>query len=148
MSLMVDTRCSWPECERLLPVLEPGMHLCWSHMRLSAEVYLKHIGRLDEMEQEAKSRLEKSEGWVYYVRVGELIKVGHSKVVSDRLKAYPPDAELLAVEPGSRALEGERHSRFGAFLRHGREWFEDNAEVRSWIAQVRSDNPEAWDFWN
>lgn len=144
MSEMIETRCCWPDCERLRPVDPAGMRLCWPHMRLAAEEYLAEIAKSDEREDRAKSKKVASDGWVYYIQVGELIKVGHTKALHERIRAYPPDATLLAIEPGTRKLEQERHSRFHAHLKHGREWFADAEEVRSWIDQVRADNAAAW----
>jgi len=140
MSEMVESRCCWPGCERLRPVLETDMRICWPHQRLVAEEYLRVIGHEADRDESAKARREASDGWVYYVRVGRLIKIGHTKVVYDRLRAYPPDATLLAVEPGTRQLEKERHSRFRAHLEHGREWFAEVDEVMDWVAKVRAAN--------
>lgn len=49
---------------------------------------------------------------VYYVRIGKLIKIGMSSQLDTRLRAYPPDAVLLATEPGGRRVEAQRHRQF------------------------------------
>lgn len=67
---------------------------------------------------------------VYYVRVGEHIKIGYTRNVSNRLSGYPPNSELLAVELGNKTLEKERHHQFHAYLAWGREWFADCQEIR------------------
>lgn len=61
---------------------------------------------------------------VYYIRVGSYIKVGHSANLAERMRAYPPDAELLAMEPGSRLLESKRLKQFSRYRSAAREWFE------------------------
>lgn len=61
---------------------------------------------------------------VYYLRVGSYIKIGYSANLAERMRAYPPDAELLAMEPGSRLLESKRLKQFGRYKQAAREWFE------------------------
>lgn len=73
---------------------------------------------------------------VYYVRVGEHIKIGYSRNISSRLNGYPPNSELLAVELGDKSLEKERHHQFHAYLAWGREWFTDCQEIRDHIATL------------
>lgn len=91
-----------------------------------------------------RERANRGEGWrvtpkpdavghVYYVRVGDLIKIGYSSDVRRRLKAYPPDSVLLAVEPGPSSVEGERHGEFRAFLERGREWFRPSRQLLAHI---------------
>jgi HNH endonuclease len=63
---------------------------------------------------------------VYYIRRGDLIKIGTSAQLRCRLSQQVYD-ELLAVEPGSYDLEDERHRQFAAVQvpkRPGQnEWF-------------------------
>lgn len=72
-------------------------------------------------------------GHVYYIRRGDLIKIGFTTDLNKRMMSHLPD-EVLAVEPGSYALEASRHRQF-ATLRHGRgEWFKDDPALREHIA--------------
>lgn len=64
-----------------------------------------------------------AEGIVYYARISGHIKIGYTTDLTKRSKAYPPDTELLAVEPGDRQLEHRRHVQFARYLQRGREWF-------------------------
>lgn len=75
-------------------------------------------------------------GWVYYIRMGDVIKIGYATDVTKRMRAYPPSAELLAAHPGTQAVEREMHKRFKADLARGREWFRESAELAEHIAQV------------
>lgn len=60
--------------------------------------------------------------WVYYVRIGDHIKIGYTISVKDRLRALRvPVEDLLALEPGGRAEEQARHERF-AHLRITKRW--------------------------
>jgi len=90
--------------------------------------------REDEMRRIADSR---APGFVYYIRMDNLIKIGYAKDVSTRMRAYPPTAELLAVHPGTKQVEREMHQQFHAFLRRGREWFEPHDTVMRHIDGVR-----------
>lgn len=78
---------------------------------------------------------------VYYVRVGDLIKIGMTARLRQRLNAYPPDAQLLAVEPGGEALEGQRHHQFRHLLAHRKEWFRPGPDLMDHIAKVSERYP-------
>lgn len=78
-------------------------------------------------------------GWVYYLRVDERIKIGFSTDVRQRMRAYPPTAELLAVHPGTRDTERQMHERFAGHLAQGREWFRVDAPVMDHITAVVSE---------
>jgi hypothetical protein len=80
-------------------------------------------------EEFADAKEARQYGWVYYLRVGDQIKIGFSSNVQRRLRAYPPGSELLAVEPGDKKLERKRHNEFFEWLAAGREWFEPSEEL-------------------
>lgn len=70
---------------------------------------------------DAKAGKGETESVVYYMRVGDRVKIGFSTNLTGRIAALAPE-EVLAVEPGGRLLEGVRHRQF-ADLRVTREWF-------------------------
>lgn len=74
---------------------------------------------------------------VYYLRVGDKVKIGYTSDLRQRMNSYPPDSELLAVEPGDLLLERARHAQFARHLRIGREWFEPASEIMAHVAKVR-----------
>lgn len=74
---------------------------------------------------------------VYYIRVGSLVKIGVTTGLTHRIKAYPPDATLLATEAGDRAVERQRHEQFAESLAHGREWFFPSAALIAHINLLR-----------
>lgn len=91
----------------------------------------------DERHEAAKSALRQDrEGFVYYLQVGERIKVGYSVDVKRRMRAYPPGSELLAVEPGDRDLETERHRQFAGSRTDGREWFRPTPDLLELVAEI------------
>lgn len=51
------------------------------------------------------------DGVVYYIRRGKYVKIGTTTKLRNRMRELMPD-EVLAVEPGSYALEGALHARF------------------------------------
>lgn len=72
-------------------------------------------------------------GWVYYVRLDGVIKIGFTKNLDRRLRELGPTATLLATEPGTLKLERQRHQHFGKDLILGREWFTESDELTTWI---------------
>jgi hypothetical protein len=60
---------------------------------------------------------------IYYVRFGDIVKIGTTRNLRNRLNTYPPTAVLLAVEPGGLRLEAERHAQFAHLLAYRNEWF-------------------------
>lgn len=91
----------------------------------------------------ARPETESDRAVVYYLAVGGLIKIGMTKNLVRRLREYPPNSELLAVEPGGFATETGRHRQFAhlqAFPRASRsrrcEWYEDVDELRAHTAAI------------
>ena len=76
-------------------------------------------------------------GFVYFVEVGERIKIGYSVDVRRRMRAYPPGSVLLAVEPGSPEMERQRHQQFAGCLLDGREWFRPDDVILEQAAAIR-----------
>jgi hypothetical protein len=66
---------------------------------------------------------------VYYIKVGKYVKIGTSRNLDQRIKHYPPDAELLATEPGGRKIETMRHQQFAKYLSARHEWFEPGPKL-------------------
>lgn len=97
------------------------------------------IARTDRAERTelAENKLRgENPGFVYYIHIDPYIKIGYAKNVRTRMRAYPPNAELLAVEPGSLTIERERHKHFDADRQAGREWFRRSDALNLHIAQL------------
>ena len=116
--------CCIPDCERLVPVhfALPVCPSCgvkiaafhWGDPSLSLSV---QRARQEKRDQE-KARREAAyadQSQVYYVRIGEHVKIGYSTNLKQRISQLrlQPTA-LLATEPGGRELEKERHRQFSA----------------------------------
>lgn len=75
---------------------------------------------------------------VYYVRVGELVKIGTTEQLKVRMRSYPPGSKLLAKEQGGHELETTRHHQFRHLLAHGNEWFRADQELLDFAAGVKA----------
>lgn len=82
---------------------------------------------------------------VYYVRRGELIKIGTTARPLARFRDLLPD-EILAVEPGGHQVEAARHRQFAHLRGHG-EYFRDAAELRDHIDRIQSLHGEPDPTW-
>lgn len=93
--------------------------------------------REDERYEAEKAALRQDrEGFVYYLKVGDRLKIGYSVDVKRRMRAYPPGSQLLAVEPGDRDLERQRHHQFAGSLMDGREWFRPTPDLIELVQEL------------
>lgn len=72
--------------------------------------------------------------WVYYMRIGNRVKIGYSTNLRSRLDDIHPE-ELMAVEPGGPKVERQRHDQFRALRVHG-EWFRLEEPLAGHIAEL------------
>lgn len=81
---------------------------------------------------------------IYYLRQSELIKIGYSADLMNRLRAYGPAAVILAHHPGDRAVERDLHRTFRPFLARGREWYHPRQLLLDHIDRVVTEHGEPW----
>lgn len=97
-------------------------------------------GLVDLREQTDMSK-GTGEAFVYYIRRGDLIKIGATAHVKVRLRSQAYD-ELLAVEPGYFILEKQRHRQFAgykALMGRGQiEWFTPAEALLAHIKALRA----------
>lgn len=74
---------------------------------------------------------------IYYIQVGDLIKLGTTNNLSRRMRAYPPNAVVLATETGSYLRETERVEQFAEYLAGRREWFHQGSRLMAHIDGLR-----------
>lgn len=93
--------------------------------------------------------LRENAGHIYFVRLNGLIKAGWSRTVHERLRAYGPDVEVLAIYPGTRDDETNLHRQLTPARARGREWYEDGPIVAGFVAQAieKHGEPEVRDTW-
>lgn len=142
-----DNPCRWHE--KCKEPRFPGLPLCFAHAiqirdhMIDLEDEMKESHRLAarrnrefleaERREVAERELRESKGaepgWIYYLHVGEYIKIGYSTDVKRRIRAYPPGSQLLAVHPGTPVLEKALHEDYKGLLAQGREWFRPGPEL-------------------
>lgn len=128
-SRLVDEPCSWRNCENVAD--HPEHPLCEAHYR---RVGLQFVNENVELIQAIAGTLTVSdlverlagfpddreprtppvkESVVYYARIGDVIKIGFTTNLVERLRALRVQpGGLLAVEPGGRDVERSRHLEF------------------------------------
>jgi hypothetical protein len=78
------------------------------------------------------------DGYVYYARNYDLIKIGFSRNPWSRVKElgkFNPNVELLATERGTYMLEKQRHEQFAAYHKEG-EWFTCVDEILNYAKSI------------
>lgn len=80
---------------------------------------------------------------VYYLRLGERVKIGTSRDPRGRLAALPGE-ELLALELGDRTRERARHLEFAADRLGTSEWFALSPAIRAHVTRLRGDDADPW----
>jgi hypothetical protein len=83
---------------------------------------------------EARRQREQHPPVVYYMRVGNRVKIGFSTNLTSRISDVMPE-EVLATEPGGPDVERARHRQF-ADLRVAREWFRYEGPLVEHVARL------------
>jgi hypothetical protein len=73
---------------------------------------------------------------VYAVRVGDLVKIGHTGDLAARFNRLGA-VEVLAIAPGSVEDEQQLHHRLADHLHHGREWYYPTPGVLAVVNEMR-----------
>ncbi len=132
---LVPTECVHPACCQPIWDVDPHTYLCRMHALFAwsgVQAAIKSARIPDP------TTVSPTGGWIYYLRVADQIKVGYASHLGDRMKAYPPNAELLACHPGTRKDEQEIHSLLSAHRVAGREWYRPHPEVVDRIEAARA----------
>lgn len=128
-----------PAFERIATLLVDMQQAGISPTRETVAVAIK-LGRLYHSAEPAALPAEAYESLrhdvVYYMRFGNLIKIGTSGVLQTRVRVLKPD-ELLAIEPGSYPLETKRHRQFAGFRARG-EFFYPAPVLMEHIKKIRT----------
>jgi hypothetical protein len=100
----------------------------------------KGLDRAQKIRQAEGALTASRAEFVYYVDLyGSAIKIGYSRNVLRRLTELRRLPEhLLAVEPGGRRLEAERHAQFAIERHGGLEDFDRSPELLAHIEAIRA----------
>ena len=124
--------------------VKAGLSLCPDHMLKAWSLIQAEIdkgGSPPEPTPKPKPKPDRDPGIVYYLRVGDLIKIGHTRQINSRLAVYPPKSELIAIRDGGRAFERAEHRRYAEHLEYGREWFTYSDALREDILRDDGTRP-------
>lgn len=121
--------------------------LCASHLMAAFTFCQEMVARADmatasglDIESADRCHKPKFAPIVYYVRLGEYIKIGTTTQPQIRFRVLEVD-EVLATEPGSFDLETRRHVQFGHLRikdRRGRELFRPAEDLMRHIEALRT----------
>lgn len=139
-------QCSAPDCGRWVSGSIGGVPLCKRHVtRIQTEVKAPHRReRIERMHRAEDERDGKRLEWVYFIRLGDSVKIGHTVNVLNRFRNITlyVFGELIALEAGTRALEKRLHRQFKEYVVRGDggsvEIFELVPEVEEYIESGRS----------
>jgi len=117
-------------------------------MHSSVTGHLKQIHKAMERHEKGPSKEEvaldqawKEQSQVYYIRIGDYIKIGYTQNLKQRISGLRVDkSDVLATEPGGQPKERERHLQFADIRIGQRENFERTADLLTHIAKVRHEN--------
>lgn len=88
-------------------------------------------------ERERIRREQEKFGVVYFIRMGEKIKIGTTTNLSNRLaQLCLPMSVVMATEQGSKIREAELHEQFARYREHG-EWFRAESELLAYIETLK-----------
>lgn len=147
---------------------DPSLELpiCFRHAAVVVEMMLPALARegrfveaIADLNEERAKRQKREEvdrqarfmarenGDIYFVRVGDLVKVGWTRNLWSRLKSYGASAELLVSYPATRQDETNLHRQLTPARAKGREWYEDGAVIAHFIdeALTKYGPPEQFD---
>lgn len=155
-------RCSWRGCET---ECVDEILLCWYHYQLAGRTFIekrsifgaaaladRNARREQEAAERPKPELTEEDWWrkrgvVYYVRTGEHVKIGYTIHLGARISSLRLDKDaLLAVEPGWREQEAERHALFADERQGRRENFNPSRRLLAHIDVVRAKYGEPWAY--
>lgn len=115
--------------------------ICSKHLAIAAGFARDLLAELPPPTGKPHEREVFETSVVYYVRLGDLIKIGTTRNLAARLPGIGP-VTLLVTEPGSYNLERMRHNQFIA-AHHKGEWFHPSEDLLSHIEMLRKHQASA-----
>lgn len=127
----------FPICAPHALELYRRMHEMVTEARANPRDHLEtHAKVVSQYHDERYAKANSPSHQVYYVQIGERIKIGTTKDLRQRLSAYPPGSQLLAVEKGGEDLESRRLQQFRHLLADRKEWFHPGPDLLDHIARL------------
>lgn len=116
---------------RLAAMRRDGKEITIEEARACIQTYVDHHARLIAKAEEKARR-----SVVYYMRLGDLVKIGWTTNLQRRRDVINPQ-EVMATEPGGRQVELRRHRQFDDLRVHG-EWFQLEPPLTEWIKGLKA----------
>jgi hypothetical protein len=144
----VVLHCCFPECHAPVTDQLERMPLCTAHCltvhrrvakRLAPEEIQKWLASRGQFKMPAMPS-PSARGYVYFIRLGNRVKIGYSRNPVERFKDLPVE-EVLAIIPGSEVDERTNLLRF-AHLRITGEWFKAAPELLKYAESLPSSSPK------
>lgn len=134
----VEYQALWPLCiTHAVPIYEAMLTAERNSLELARSLPSPSRTDRDNAQDANDEKMQAgAEGFIYYLLVADRVKIGFSIDIRQRMRAYPPGSELLAVEPGSMELEKQRHREFAHVRRSGREWFMPCPEIDAHVVAL------------
>jgi hypothetical protein len=142
--------CGWMLCVTPVPYRfwRENIYLCQDHA-LATWAAVERMNKTAQgipVRRDTKPEtVEGYEGSVYYIRLGDRVKIGFSTNLFERLSTYPPNMEILLIRRGSKDLEHREHIRFSEHRTDGREWFHANDRVLQMISEITDGIDHDWE---
>lgn len=141
---LYDEVCMIRRCLRA-PMDKAPIPICFTHVReigsLYGAMFDYTFGREQDVVDHVPMQLNRrANGVVYYIRIGDHVKIGTSTDLRGRMDAlYAQPESLLATERGSYELEGQRHRQFDAErVNKRRELFNPSPRLLAHIENLRA----------
>lgn len=142
------SRCYWPMCGSPKWTSVPGMELCQKHalsvwqnvdtLVQGGEVQPPvPVVKIDPTQLPPPLPQTPDGGWIYYLQIGDRIKIGYASSMYNRMRSYPPNSILLAVHPGKIADERRIHREVAHHRVAGREWYGVTPEMVAYVEAVQ-----------
>lgn len=131
-----------------LPICYKHMAIVWNQLlafHTKREKFIDAIADVNERlaarrrrehEENKQAHLARTDGTLYFIRLGDLVKVGWTRDLWSRLKSYGASAELLVSYPGTRDDETNLHRQLRPALAKGREWYTDGSVIQHFIDEA------------
>lgn len=143
-----ERKCSIPKCGATIPDNAP-VAVCRTHGLQIARVYADVMAsedrdrRVIQLERRQADKGNREGLVVYYIRIGDYIKIGFTSRLKDRIHGLRVTRDdVLAIEPGGRELEAQRHEEFATERVHRRrENFFPSTGLLAHIESCRAEHP-------
>lgn len=131
-------RCCWPGCTTPHS-LRYRVPMCDVHVRMAYQ-QVRAVDEAEDLAARQSRALDRfSHETIYYLSLGDQIKIGYTVDLDQRMRSYPPASILLATHPGTLADETALHERFKAYRASGREWYHRVPDLLTHIATHRQE---------